>query len=198
MILTKKEIVQKLIDGKKLTPVTDNNCYCYYDDTYNNPFRFVNPDLNINSDMEIAWAVTEWELYEEKPTWWEPKDDEKAYYIDDSGQICTGDVWNYEIDKGCVNQGNVFKTKEEAEREAKLREAKYKVKRRVWELNDGYFINFKLYDDNYSFHLYENRMKCSVSSSTKYYPNWQYLKSKELVEQLIKEMEKDLLLIRGE
>jgi len=102
------------------------------------------------------------------------------------------------VDKDRVEQGNVFKTKEEAEKEVELRKAKYRVKKRIWELNDGEFIEFKQKHDNYSFDLYSNEIVPRFCCKTKSYPNWQYIKTEKLVKQLINEMYDDLLLIRDE
>jgi len=52
------------------------------------------------------------------------------------------------MDKDTIKQGNVFKTREEAEKEVKLRAAKYRVKKRIWELNNGEIIEFKLNENN--------------------------------------------------
>ena len=199
MILTKKELIEKLLNGEKLRPLSyDKYTYCYYDESYLNPFRYIDIEYNSNEEMQLLWEATEWEVYEETPGWWEPKENEKAYYINSNGDIATSKRWNYESDKAIIKQGNVFKTKEEAEKEVKLRAAKYRVKKRIWELNDGEFIGFKDNEENWSFDLNNEKIRIISWYGCKFYPSWQYLKSKELAQQLIDEMYNELLLIRSE
>ena len=196
MILTKKEIAQRLMKGEKLY-ATKHSCkhYCYYNECKPNPFRYLNLEDNIDTSMDTIWDKTEWEVYEEGPVWWEPKEDENAYYISITGEPCR--FVNSSTYNNVVAQGNVFKTKEEIDEEAKLRAAKYRVKRRIWELNGGCFINLKENDRKHSFDMCNMDIIYSYWS-LKFYPNWQYLKSKEVTEQLIEEMYNDLLLIREE
>jgi len=196
MILTKKEIAQRLMKGEKLY-VTKHSCkhYCYYNECKPNPFRYLNLEDNIDTSMDTIWDKTEWEVYEEGPVWWEPKEDENAYYISITGEPCR--FVNSSTYNNVVAQGNVFKTKEEIDEEAKLRAAKYRVKRKIWELNDGNFIGFRHGNDNWSFAL-SDELNARNNVVDKFYPNWQYLKSKEVTEQLIEEMYNDLLLIREE
>jgi len=201
MTLTKRELTQKLLNGEKLKPKNYSiKYYCCYDETYTSPFRIVKVNLCNNTAMNEVWNETEWEIYKETPEWWEPKNGDKVYYIDVKGNILTMQIWNCENDKSIIKQGNIFKTKEEAENELKLRAAKYRVKKRIWELNGGKFIEFNPGADNYSFDLeYRNK---GIFSDTwkiiKLYPSWQYLKTKQLTDQLIRELHDDLLLIRSE
>jgi len=193
MILTKKELTQRLINGEKLKPksYTDDG-YCCYDESYIEPFRHVSIPSLYSTPMLNAWEHTEWEVYKEILKW-EPEGREAAYYISVTGKVTYG-----ESDKNTIKQGNVFKIKEEAEKEAKLRAAKYKVKKRIWELNGGKFIKFKRNGPNWSFGLDRETLEINNFYHIKIYPNWQCLKSKELVQQLINEMRDDLLLIRNE
>ncbi len=198
MILTKKELIQRLLNGEKLTSENcDTNCYCYYDEEYDYPFRYIN-SFSENIPINTLWNETEWETYKEIPEWWELKENEKAYYIRVGGKIATSRIWDYENYKAIIKQGNVFKTKEEAEKEAKLRAAKYRVKKRIWELN-GEFIEFKKDLPNWSFSISrDEKIEAESWYILKFFPNWQYLKTKKLVKQLIDEMAEDLMLIRDE
>jgi len=196
MILTKRKLTQRLINGEKLTPKNyENIIYCYYDETHTNPFRYMNI-FSENISMNESWNETEWETYKEIPVFWEPKDGEKAYYIDAGGKIATNRTWDYE--NVIINQANVFKTKEEAEKESRLRTAKYKVKKRIWELNREEFIEYKDNTSNWSFDLNNSKIEINSWYRCKRYPSWQYLKSKDAAEQLVKEMYNELLLIRSE
>jgi len=63
MTLTKKELIQRLINGEKLTPKNYNNItYCYYDETYTKPFRFIDI-LSYNIPMNKSWDETKWKIY---------------------------------------------------------------------------------------------------------------------------------------
>ena len=197
MILTKKELIQRLLNGERLTPKNcDTNCYCYYDETYEYPFRYMSI-FSENIPMNTFWNETEWEIYKEKPEWWEPKDGEKVYYVDINGDILTSKRWNCMDDENIIKQNNTFKTKEEAKKEMNLRIVKYRVKKRIWELNDGEFIRFKDNEENWSFDLNNEKIRIISWYGCKFYPNWQYLKTEKLAEQLVKEMYNELLLIRS-
>jgi len=198
MTLTKEELAERLIKGEKLYAVgNDEEHYCYFDSGYKMPFRYCcTNDMNV--PMDLMWLETEWETYKEKPEWWTPKDGERAWYVTPAGDVSDSRVWEYETDISTIKQGNVFKTEEEAKKEVELRAAKYRVKKRIWELNGGEFLEFNPDISNYTFALIKDNDLASVWFTNKVCPNWQILKSKDLVEQLIEEMRDDLLLIRGE
>ena len=200
MKLTKKELIQKLINCEKLYATNrSKKHYCYYDENKINPFRYFDIELNQSTEMNSIWEEEEWDFYQEKPdVYGTPKNGEKAYLITTDGKVIKDYSWYKDFNRRIINQGSVFKTKEEAENEVKLREAKCRVKQRIWELNGGKFIGFKNDSNNWSFELREELIIAKTWCSSKFYPNWQYLKSKELAEQLIEEMRDDLLLIRGE
>jgi len=199
MKLTKEELIKKLMAGEKLYAVEYvTKHYCYFDASEDEPFVFYDVIRGVKAPMSSAWSETEWETYKEKPEWWTPKDGEKAWYVTITGDIIDSCMRTHRIDRKIIGQGNVFKTKEEAKKEAELREAKYRVKKRIWELNGGEFIGFKNDSNNWSFELREGLMVADTWSLSKFHPNWQYLKSDDLVKQLIEEMRDDLLLIRGE
>lgn len=69
--MTKRELIQHLLDGKKMT--TDkfdvpDETYCIYDDNYDNPFRYIRK-LN-NSPMVGVWDYTNWREVKEKYYGW--------------------------------------------------------------------------------------------------------------------------------
>ena len=199
MILTKKELIRKLLNGEKLIPknYNDGKSYCYYDETYDYPFRYIN-SFSENIPMNEFWSETEWKTYRKIPVFWEPRNGKKTYYINIDGNILNSDLWDTETDKNIIKQGNAFKNKKEAEKEVKLRAAKYKVKKRIWEMNKEEFIKCKDNTSNWSFDLNNEKIEINSWYRCKRYPSWQYLKTKELVEQLVKEMYNELLLIRSE
>jgi len=66
MKLTKKELAQKLINGEKLCSskyYIDH--YCYFDETYTNPFRLYDIKSDESFEMDNIWKETEWEKYED-------------------------------------------------------------------------------------------------------------------------------------
>ena len=134
-----------------------------------------------------------------KPEFWKPENGEEAYYISIKGEVVESTYWYMDTeDKDVVEQGNVFQTEEEANKEIELRKAKYRVKKRIWELNGGEFIEFNSNEYNWSFDLCSDKIIPEFWSKIKSYPSWQYLKTKKLVKQLINEMHNDLFLIRSE
>ena len=199
MKLTKEELIKRLMAGEKLYAVKYNfEHYCYFDVSEDEPFGFYDVIRGVKAPMSSAWSEIYWETYIEKPEYWEPKDGETAWYVGIAGDITDSCLWSSSLDRKIISQGSAFKTEEEAKKEVKLREAKYKVKKRIWELNGGEFIGFKNASSNWSFGLREELIIEDTRFSSKFHPSWQYLKSKDLVEQLIEEMRDDLLLIRGE
>jgi len=196
MKLTKKELIKRLMNGEKLyTTEYSVPHYCYYDESEDEPFIYVGINNNSKQKMKAIWKETEWEIYKETPKYWEPENGEEAYYISICGYVYSSIEWDSVEDKNVIYQGHTFKTEEEAEKERDLRAAKYRVKKRIWELNGGEFIVHNENVSNWSFDIYKDIIQVN-SWRTKFYPSWQYLKSEELVEQLISEMEEDLLLIR--
>jgi len=198
MELTKKELAKRLMDGEKLYAVNySTKHYCFYGEEFEVPFKIYDIKSKKIFDMHSIWGETEWEAHKETPKYLEPVMGEKSYYIDNNGVISHSMSWNRDNDQYIIEQGSVFKIKEEAIKEIKLRASKYRVKKRIWELNGEEFIGYKANNDNYSFDIYGKKIFFG-SWKTKFYPNWQYLKNEKLVEQLIHEMYDDLLLIRIE
>jgi len=148
----------------------------------------------------LFWDEIKFEIPEKpKSKFLELEDGEEAYYITIDGLIISSKSWCAKpLDKNMIEQGNVFKAKNEAEKEAELRAVKYRVKKRIWELNGGEFIAFRFGECNWTFALGVEYIIPDNWYNKKTYPNWQYLKSSELVKQLIDEMYDDLMLIRSE
>jgi len=168
----------------------------------NNSYTFTIDGKYNENDINpiLFWGKINFEIPEKpKPKFWEPENGEKAYYINAAGKVVESTFWCGDTeDKNAVKQGIVFKTATEADREIELRKAKYRVKKRIWELNGGEFIEFNTDEYNWTFDLYSNKIVPEFWPKTKSYPNWQYLKNRELVEQLINEIYNDLMLIRSE
>lgn len=125
---------------------------------------------------------------------WKPEDGKTYHTVTSYGTIVDTQTWTSE--RQLI--GTAYKTEEEAKKELDLMLAKQRVKEAIWYLNGGKFLEFKKGKDNCSFDLYTNGLFAESWLQTKWYPNWQYLVSKEAVKELIKTHHEDLMLIRGE
>lgn len=95
------------------------------------PFRFIgnNPDdgsddtvpvghvVDLENDESTQWLIDNGFAEEVKELgWWKPKFDEMYYFLDGYGKACAQPWLNDELDDIRYSMGNVFKTKEAAER----------------------------------------------------------------------------------
>ncbi len=197
MTLTRKELIERLTGGEKLT-CDGGKTYCYYDDNNsNNPFRSKIADNNNSWPMDSNWSKIEWEPYIEPFKWWEPKDGEKIYIIGSNELVTKSTVYNNELKKSKVYQGNVFRTREEARKEIEWHKARYTLKKAISKLNNEYWKpdwNDSTLSKYYIFFYYLNKEFVVTESVTiKHCQDWFYLKSKKLAEQLIETHSDDLL-----
>lgn len=61
--MTKRELIKNLLNGKKMTSdefTSPDKNYCIYDESKDNPFRFVNMINETNSEMSGVWKYTNW------------------------------------------------------------------------------------------------------------------------------------------
>jgi hypothetical protein len=158
-------------------------------------------EINITlSEEEIA------KLCKKEESLWFPKNGEKAWYIDYANvKIYSSSMW-YKNDEYYIFKhklGHIFKTEEEAKKHFALIEAKYKVRKRIVELNEGWTPDWTpdLNDGKqfkYFIIIYENKLNIDSKVATKYQPNWIYLKSRELTKQLIEELATELRIVLEE
>lgn len=88
-----------------------------------------------------------------------------------------------------------YETRELAEGANELAKAKWRVKKRIYELNGNEKIDIKDNTPNWTFVLSEKRLERLSVIHYKIFPSWQCLKTKELVDQLLEEMYDDCMLI---
>ncbi len=194
--MTKTELIQALMAGKKMTSrefSVPDEYYCVYDATYSNPFRFISDDDN--RPMNSTWNYTAWREVKE-PESPEPKDGESWWYVNMNGDICKSETWNHESDIAIVKQGRVFRTENEAKKFSEWEQAACRLKNRIWELNGKHHRGFLSGEYNYyAVYNTENDSALEVSYTLTYkaFPSWFYLDSLELAEQLVDEMSKDLI-----
>lgn len=132
---------------------------------------------------------------------YEPKQGDRYYYISDIGTVLSSiwkdddrDIYRYLIK-------NIFKTKDEAEQKLYLIKRKYKIIKRIEELNEGwkpdwnddeqrkYYIEYypEHVDNDLDFMFNIENFTNLKDKSDKY-----YFKSKEIGEQLIEEFDDEL------
>lgn len=132
-----------------------------------------------------------------KPAWFVPGERETYYYITPNG-VCRATKEDCEWDTQALSFHKVFKTEEEAEKELKRKQAETRVLKRIAEMNEGWIPDWDN-EDEYKYSIdysYGNqRLFSDGFSIDKCLLNDFYLKSKELAEQLISEMEEDLLIM---
>lgn len=118
------------------------------------------------------------------------------YYIDFYGKVESGD--EYESESLCddlLEIGNIFTTLDSAYDKLDKIKATEKVKKRIYELNDGWKpdwngdCNSKYF---FEYDYYYDKIEINACYILKSIDNALYLKSYELAEQLINELEKEL------
>ena len=131
-----------------------------------------------------------------KPKYWKPKNGEKAWYIE-SGNIGLSCQWVSPIDKTLITLGNVFQSKEEAEKELKLRLATQRLKETIWEANGGKFIRFTPYSTNIVIINDKGVLKAVNWTELQIAQNWMYIKDKETAEKVLEENRRDFEIYYG-
>ena len=130
---------------------------------------------------------------------WFPEDGTKAWFISALRCVAVSTCWSAttESDLHKHKLGHIFKTKEEAVHKLAVIDAEYTVRKRIHELNDGWVPDWDKDKEIRKYYVYLNRgtldLECSLYS--KFKPNWMYLKSDELANQLIAELPVELNLI---
>ena len=106
-----KEAYKKMQEGKKVRRAVWEK-YKYYslieDDIY-----FVSKIIVQCVTIEDSLAE-DWEIFEEKRKWWEPKAGQLYYYINSLGHVSTRMCYGSSIDDDAIQRGNCFETEEHA------------------------------------------------------------------------------------
>ena len=143
-----KEAYQKMLEGKKVRrkiwkaywhyDKKTERCYSHIDDKY--------------SDREVKEIIFEdslaedWEVVEDKKECWEPKKDEKYYFIDAYQEGIGNDTNDgTDVDDFNFSIGNCFKTKEEAEHMLEKLKVIHEIQTFAFENNEK---EIDWYDDN--------------------------------------------------
>jgi len=131
-----------------------------------------------------------------KPKYWKPKNGEEAWYIDDS-TVMSDYTWNSTLDKRFITIGNVFKTREEAEKELELRLATQRLKEAIWEANGGAFIDYKDNSLDYAISVFEGSLRPMPWAIIKCFQNWMYIKDEETAHTVLEENRRDFEIYYG-
>lgn len=115
------------------------------------------------------------------------------YYINIYGKVKSSDGWET-VRQDLLEIGNIFTSLDSAYDKLDKIKATEKVKKRIYELNDGWKPNWNDKDElKYYICSYNNKtITYAIVYYTKILDNCFYLKSQELVIQLINELEKEL------
>ena len=131
----------------------------FIDVNYNDKFVF--------TSIENALAE-DWEIVEEKKKYWEPKKDEKYYYITDCGDVdnhlysnlVVNDDYlyaNWLIERARFNIGNYFKTKEEAEHMVEKLKVIHELQKFAYENNERE-IDWNNFSQNKFYLIYDSEV----------------------------------------
>ena len=145
-------------------------------------------------EMKTKLADMEAEL--NKPeviiNYWQPEEANRYYYVNYLGLVGSASYdKNYHKDK---LRYRIFKTQKEAEKYAEYIKAEETLRRVIAEGNAGWLPDWTNNDEhNYVVVLYMDDLKVFTYESTKYLPNFMYIKSIELAEKLMKEYEAEFI-----
>ena len=191
--LGKDELAQRLKNGEKLQPLCSPDTYCIYNELhYGSPFRAISKCQN--QPMDQLWNNKDWRVYEDPSTFWKPINGEKAWYVSTGGDVIKASEWYTQLDKNLIANGNVFKTEEDAVAYVRYLQAEQRLKEVVWGLNQGEAPEFVICVDNYTVCFDGGFITPTIWRSRKINPNWLWLKSIQLCEELIKAHKDDLLI----
>jgi len=138
---------------------------------------------------ELDTQIQELKEQEFEP-FWEPTidGDDKYYFISESGTISFSKI----IDDSML-MGNYYKTKELAQKALGYQQAEQMLRKAVWDLNKGVAPKFKEDNINNTLRMLDGELIVSHFVSGQINPDWLYLNTKELVEQLIESHSEDLI-----
>lgn len=122
--------------------------------------------------------------------YWQPKGNEKFFYVDAWG--CTGQAL---ADYEATSRYRIFKTRVQAQAYAEYIKAEETLKAEIARLNEGWWPDWTDRDTT-KYHVALDTefgsLKRHLYHYTKYSPSFMYLKSGELVDQLIRTHSKEL------
>ncbi len=143
-------------------------------------------------EMKTKLADMEAEL--NKPevviNYWQPKAGEQYYYLDYFSNI---EIINRADDGGTETRYRVFKTQKEAEKYAEYIKAEETLRRVIAEGNSGWIPNWDGWETKYVIGMVgkSKYIKVLTYCEDKLFPNFMYIKSKELAVKLMGEYEEE-------
>jgi len=148
---------------------------------------------------EIIVQLNEKQLkqFYNKPVIFKPTNGKTSYYINNG--VYPSKDWDDREIESYSRSFTVFPTGEAAQLAVDIQKAKNKVRYRIAELNEGWAPDFTDNTTKYNI-IIENNNSLNLSTSivVKVLPSYMYLKTRDLADQLIKEMPKELKLILSE
>ena len=139
-------------------------------------------------EMKTKLADMEAEL--NKPevviNYWQPDRFEEYFYILPDNNVCLNSSFDH-----IGMRYRVFKTRKEAEKYAEYVKAEETLRRVIAEANEGWLPDWNTYGAKYviGFVFKPKYIKVLTYVEDKLFPNFMYIKSKELAEKLMKEYE---------
>ena len=151
---------------------------------------------------EMKVKLTDMEAELNKPdivvNYWQPTNMDKFYWVNTSGRVqptiyCFDRTHEKEAERDKVEY-RVFKTEGEAQKYAEYVKAEGTLQRVIAISNEGWIPDWNNFQER-KYIVVLNDMKLEVFSynSTKYLPNFMYIKSAELAEKLKKDYEKEFI-----
>lgn len=136
---------------------------------------------------EIKTKLADMEAELNKPeviiNYWQPNKLDRYFYIHPTNQVHTA-LNHYAED----TKYRVFKTQKEAEKYAEYIKAEETLRRVIAEGNAGWLPDWTNdFEYKYVVVLYMDDLKVLIYEATKYLPNFMYIKSEELANNLMKE-----------
>lgn len=163
-----KEAYKAMQEGKKVRIKTENG-YFYYRKNMKRIYHHISEKCFDLPTEEIAIEnvlSNDWEVVEDKKECWEPKKDEKYYYITDCGDVdnhlysnlVVNDDYlyaNWLIERARFNMGNCFKTKEEAEHMVEKLKVIHELQKFAYENNEKE-IDWNNFSQNKFYLIYDS------------------------------------------
>ena len=151
-------------------------------------------------EMKVKLADMEAEL--KKPdvviNYWQPTEGDKYYCVNDLGRVqpsiyCFDRTHEKEIEWDKVRY-RAFKTEAEAQKYAEYVKAEETLRRVIAISNEGWIPDWNNFQEiKYVVVLIDMKLGVFSYDRPKYFPNFMYIKSKELTEKLAKEYEKEFI-----
>ncbi len=144
-------------------------------------------------EMKTKLADMEAELNKSEMTinYWQPKNNDLYFYVRLDGNI----DWNRYFSTGDSTRYKVFKTREEAEKHAEYIKAEETLRRVIAEANAGWLPDWHGKEAKYviGFVFKPKYIKVLSYVEDKVFPNFMYIKSRELAEKLMLQYDEEFV-----